>query len=163
MILITHAVVGAVLSGAINNPAGSFLAGVVSHYVLDAIPHYDYVDQRFVDDRFSKRSKLIFKFIILDGIFGVLLPVYFFQWNGLYGFLNIFLAIAGAMLPDALQGVQLYFPNKLTLFLNKIHKQVHYLFSERLLLQEFPFFGLSLQVLVIMLAMLVIPAYVGIK
>ena len=153
MILITHAVVGAALSRVANNPVPSFLVGIISHYILDAVPHYDYVDQKFVNDRFSEHSKLIFKFIILDGVLGALLPLWFFGWQDIYGFLNIFSAIIGAMLPDALQGVQLYFPNKFTLFLNKIHKQVHYLFINKLYLQDFPILGLFLQGLVVVCAL----------
>jgi hypothetical protein len=158
MILITHSVVGAALSGVTGSPVYSFLIGILSHYVLDAVPHYDYVDKRFVDDRFSKQSKVLFKFIMLDGVLGVILPLYFFEWQGFYGLLNIFLAIIGAMLPDALTGVHVYFPNKVTPILNKFHVGLHYLFSKKLLLQEFPIFGLCLQASIVTIIFWVIPA-----
>ncbi len=41
MLLVTHAVVGAAVGSATGNPYSAFLVGVVSHHVLDAIPHFD--------------------------------------------------------------------------------------------------------------------------
>ena len=39
-----HATTGLLLATAIPNPALAFLAGVGSHYILDAIPHGDEVE-----------------------------------------------------------------------------------------------------------------------
>ncbi len=149
MILITHAVVGAALSRITGNPMSSFMLAVVSHYILDAVPHYDYVDQDFVANPRSRRSRMIFKFIMLDGVLGVFLPLWFFGWSDIFGFLNIFLAIVGAMLPDAFSGVHLYLPNRITPLLNRFHVGVHYLFINKLYLQSFPILGLFMQGLII--------------
>lgn len=37
----THAISGAALGMAIGNPGGAFIIGVISHLVLDYIPHTD--------------------------------------------------------------------------------------------------------------------------
>jgi hypothetical protein len=43
MILCTHAVVGAALASFVpSHPAAAFAIGFASHFVLDAIPHWDY-------------------------------------------------------------------------------------------------------------------------
>ena len=43
MVLATHAFAGGILAAAITaNPAVAFGIGVISHFLLDAIPHWDY-------------------------------------------------------------------------------------------------------------------------
>jgi hypothetical protein len=43
MILSTHAVVGAALAGLMPfHPVAAFVTGFASHFVIDAIPHWDY-------------------------------------------------------------------------------------------------------------------------
>ncbi|MDH2348696.1 hypothetical protein [Bradyrhizobium sp. SSUT77] len=44
MILSTHAIVGGAIASLIpDQPALAFVAGIVSHFVIDAIPHSDYL------------------------------------------------------------------------------------------------------------------------
>ena len=41
MFMVTHAAVGALLGGAVNNGPLAFITGFASHFVLDMIPHGD--------------------------------------------------------------------------------------------------------------------------
>ena len=43
MILSTHAIVGAAIASFLpSHPTAAFVLGFASHFVLDAIPHWDY-------------------------------------------------------------------------------------------------------------------------
>src|ERR1700676_3562729 len=43
MILSTHAIVGAAIASFLpSHPAAAFVLGFASHFILDAIPHWDY-------------------------------------------------------------------------------------------------------------------------
>lgn len=44
MIIAAHTIVGGVAGEWIGNPALAFLIGIVLHFVLDSIPHYDTVE-----------------------------------------------------------------------------------------------------------------------
>jgi len=46
MCLFTHFAAGALVGGATGNPWAAAVAGLVSHAVLDAVPHYDHPDWR---------------------------------------------------------------------------------------------------------------------
>lgn len=41
MLFTTHAIVGAALGAATQNPALGFFSGFLSHHILDSIPHFD--------------------------------------------------------------------------------------------------------------------------
>ena len=46
MCLFTHFAAGALAGGMTGNPVIGLIAGIASHAVLDAIPHYDHPDWR---------------------------------------------------------------------------------------------------------------------
>lgn len=63
MYFTSHLLVGAALGGVVKNPAAGAAVGLISHAVMDAVPHHDYHDVKFG----------IMDFIIGLGIFAVLL------------------------------------------------------------------------------------------
>src|SRR6516165_2928546 len=80
MILSTHGIVGAALASFLPaHPIGAFIIGFGSHFVLDAIPHWDYpIKSRSVDpeigapmtfDRALLRDVVV---IGSDGLLGIL-------------------------------------------------------------------------------------------
>lgn len=113
MILATHAITGAAVGRMSSNPLVAFVLGFLSHFVLDAIPHWQYelisktqssnpleedmaLDRRFVRD---------FALLSFDCLSGILFSLLIFQ--GASGFSNpsltIFFGSLGGVLPDALQ------------------------------------------------------------
>ena len=52
MIVAAHVVAGGVLGELVGDPVPAFVVGFMSHFILDAIPHYDTVD----DGCYSKRQ-----------------------------------------------------------------------------------------------------------
>ncbi|MEK7566711.1 MAG: hypothetical protein AAB527_01070 [Patescibacteria group bacterium] len=111
MVLSTHAITGAAVASL--NPArpfSGFVAGFVLHFILDAIPHWDYkiksgsidpyVGSAFIFDRYFFGDVLR---IVSDLALGVSisLAVFYFYWPA--PIWAVLAGVAGGILPDALQ------------------------------------------------------------
>jgi len=131
MILSTHAVVGAAIASFLpSHPAAAFVLGFGSHFVLDAIPHWDYpIRSAAVDpkigaamtfDRALLRDAVVIGSDGLLGILGVLL--FFASADGLW---SILLGAFGAMLPDPLQTIHAHFPYEPLRTLQRFHRWIH--------------------------------------
>jgi len=156
MTLTTHALVGAAAASLFpGNPVLAFSAGFVSHFAIDALPHWDYgeyasswekdrnnpINSRFViDKKFFKKDFLLF---CADALIGLTLSVFVFcVW---YFHLPPFIISLGAcagLLPDALGSVYLTTHWPLLRPLQKFHIWVQ---KGRQLEQVSPLVGLSLQ------------------
>jgi hypothetical protein len=106
MILSTHAIVGAALASFLPaHPIGAFVIGFGSHFVLDAIPHWDYpIKSRSVDPKFGapvvfdsalRRDALT---IGSDAVFGIMIALLVF--GSRESFWAVLVGAVGAMLPD---------------------------------------------------------------
>ena len=156
MILVTHGVVGGALGLLIQNPLVAFVAGFVSHFVLDTIPHWDYnlasgrkgpgnshLDDIVINADFLRDS---LKFG-LDGIFGLLLPFLFFNGSG--GGLNwaVLFGAVGGMFPDFLQFVYVKLRSKPLALLQEFHNWIH----AKSTLKNRPVLGILFQALLVLL------------
>ena len=131
MILATHAVVGAAIASLIpDHPLGAFLAGVVSHFAIDAIPHWDY-PLRSMFRGADKGAALAldrglvidFSLIALDGFVGLVLAIWLFATPATM--LTIMMGIFGGMLPDPLQFAHRLYPHEPLRSLQRFHAWVH--------------------------------------
>jgi hypothetical protein len=136
MILTTHAIAGAAVACAVPNyPVAGFALGFASHFVLDAIPHWDYKLTSYSEDQNNPMNndmtldkKFIFDFakICLDVFVG------FACVFALSGFLNpiytlpLFAGAVGGVLPDALQFVYFKWRHEPLVALQKFHLRVHF-------------------------------------
>jgi hypothetical protein len=110
MLLITHAITGAALSTIQKSIPAGFFIGLVSHYLLDMIPHYDHNVEAFKNqDKAGIRKTLAL--IALDGLASVIIPLLLFSPANWPQFFILFSAIIGSILPDFLQGLALVFKN----------------------------------------------------
>ncbi len=112
MVLATHLVTGAALGQVISNPALAFFSGFLSHFLLDAIPHWDYhlaSLETNPDDKLDTKMALNRDFISdlakisLDLIIGatvLFLTFKFLNWQINAG---VILSALGAIIPDFLQ------------------------------------------------------------
>jgi hypothetical protein len=131
MILSTHAVVGAAIATLLpRNPALVFAAGVASHFVIDAIPHWDY-PLRGISVGRSKVGAIrlngaLFRdvcLIGLDAFAGLALAILLFaQVTPIW---IIMIAAFGAMLPDPLQVVHRLYPHEPLRTLQRFHEWMH--------------------------------------
>jgi hypothetical protein len=131
MILCTHAVVGAALASFVpSHPAAAFAIGFASHFVLDAIPHWDYsIKSRSINPMIG--APIVFDSALLqdavtigfDGLVGIIVALFLFgssasQWA-------ILLGAIGAMLPDPLQFVHARLPREPLRTLQRFHRWAH--------------------------------------
>jgi hypothetical protein len=115
MLIATHSIAGGIAGEYIGNPFLAFLAGIVIHFLLDTIPHYDTTD----DGKFTFRQ---LAFVGADCVAGLIILIFImradlsikspFLWGAIGGILpDIF---------DCLPGIQDYF--RKTSFGKKIHE-----------------------------------------
>ncbi len=150
MILVTHAVIGgAVMKLLPNHPALGLGLALISHFVFDAVPHwgyqlksYDYNKEEPLKSvlNFNKDfSKDLVK-ILLDGILGLILPLFLFGPN-----LFIFLGAGLAMLPDFFQFLYLTIKKDPFRSIQKLHHWFHTPFETK----EHNFLGLASNAIII--------------
>src|SRR2546422_576348 len=120
MILTSHALIGASAARIFtSNPILAFVIGMISHYLADAPPHWQYERLSIMSEKNPGKKGFVDKnllrdilFLGLDFCFGMLLPIYFFWADGSGTFpLAIVFGAFGGMFPDALQFFKHILPN----------------------------------------------------
>jgi hypothetical protein len=135
MILTNHAITGAALASLMpNEPLAGFAVGFLSHFVLDAIPHWDYALQSVQEDKNNSLNnnvildgrflKDILK-IGLDSTIGLLLSLLIFCFYFKSSVLAILCGAIGAMTPDVLQFVYMKWRHEPLVSLQKFHLWIH--------------------------------------
>lgn len=130
MTLTAHALAGAAAASLMpENPALGFCAGFASHFVLDAIPHWNYEPRSPALD--PKRggtlslNKALFSdlgIISFDGLLGLGLALLLFGRHGLW--FPAFAGVTGAYLPDALHFVTARFPREPFISFTRFHNGI---------------------------------------
>jgi hypothetical protein len=158
MILSTHAIVGGALASLFpSHPVVAFAAGFASHFVIDAIPHWDYPLQA-ISVAPGHRNKLKFDRPLLqdlvligfDGFAGLVLAVGLFATSATV--LTIVVGALAAMLPDPLRFVHSLFPREPLKSLQRFHRWIH---TKRRL--EWPL-GVSSQIVFVATVIGLVPA-----
>ncbi len=135
MTLATHTVVGAAVAAALpNHPILGGISAFASHFLLDALPHWDY---RILSASANPDtpSKLVFDRLFLldllriggDGLLGLAVAATFFLHGDLTQFSSwIWLVGAlSAILPDLLQFVYSKYPKEPVAHLQAFHRWIH--------------------------------------
>ena len=131
MTLSAHTIIGvAVASLTPNHPEIGFVTAFISHFAIDAIPHWDYtITSDFANPRNTNKSSMDRKFIfdlvrfsgdILLGLFFCFL--FFFQPSHLGFFVA---GVLGGILPDFFQFVYAKFQKQPFIFFQKLHHISH--------------------------------------
>ena len=117
MTLTAHAITGAAVASLTpNKPLLGFAVGFVSHFVLDAIPHWGYfLGSMKMDKNNPANDEMIInhKFwqdllkISFDGVVGFLISYLIFGLYFKYSFFIVLCGVVGAILPDALQFISI--------------------------------------------------------
>jgi hypothetical protein len=156
MVLSTHAVVGASIASFLpNHPVAGFVLGFFSHFLFDAIPHWDYkldsaekneenplnsdikLDKRFLGD--------ILKMVI-DLTLGFFLILLVFSIKESVSAQILFWGALGGVTPDALQFVYTKFRKEPLISLQRFHIWIH----AKNKIEE-PFIGIICQILIALL------------
>jgi hypothetical protein len=121
MNLTVHAAAGAIVAQYTGNPVLAFLFGILSHILLDMIPHGDsamYV--KYKNKELSARKAAAKT--ILDAILAIVLAVIFFNLPLPSSNLVLSMAIIGAIIPDVFIGFYELSLPRTPKFLKIIHK-----------------------------------------
>ncbi len=149
MILICHLVIGAIIASQTTSIFWIVFLAIVSHYILDTIPHIEYMSLPAEGIREANWLRLAFETskVLADAIIGVALI--FTIWRitlsnptnlALGGFFGIF--------PDILTGLFFIFPNSKILKKHRaFHEKVHFLQKKKYPL----YFRIFTQVAVVLL------------
>lgn len=133
MILLVHLIFGVTVGLFFTNLYLAILTAFLSHYLLDAIPHIEYIkfDIKNSKEEIINRSLLDILLIFFDFSLGILLISIFAGINFktlLFGFF--------AILPDTIFVIGLFWKNEFLAWHEKLDKK--FIFY---IIKKFPFFG----------------------
>ena len=153
MFLTVHATVGITVGQASGNIWLAFIAGLLSHFVLDIIPHGD---DNLIEDKnklSEKESNKLFKLGIIDGlIMSVLVSILYLQ-NQITLPILALSGVIGSILPDFIQGLYLIFKTPLLNRYFIFHGDIHFaLFKKGVSFKV----GLLIQGIILVLASILI-------
>ncbi len=130
--------VGAVIGVQSPNVWTAFCFGLISHYLLDFLPHWDYLNSLKVNNKLKMFAKISLDFII--GIIIVFILIWDYPQK-----LIIMSALIGSLLPDVLEFFYANFKMKWFKPFHDFHYKVHYYkglcFSKGILMTLFVSFG----------------------
>lgn len=148
MILTTHAVVGVALTQSLGSSPMMFIMGFLSHYVVDAIPHWHYTVPQIKHalDKSPGATARDFEYsflpdimrIAIDCALGLAFGIIFFSGSPV----GTISAVSGAVLPDLLVGLFLFYPSRVLRWHFIFHRWMH----ARTKLDHMHVIGVGLQV-----------------
>lgn len=145
MLLGAHLITGAVAGEYVDDPFLAFVTGIVLHFILDSIPHFDTTD----DGKITVRQVLL---IGIDGTAGIAILFYGYRdfsihhWSYLAGAL-------GGIFPDLIDNVPLWQKVVRSTKIGKKFNQFHTWIQWRSLS---PIPGLAVQYIVITVMVLIL-------
>jgi hypothetical protein len=162
MILVTHGIIGAAVGRLFpDKPIISFIAGFISHFLFDAVPHWHYrvfsqkkdpMDPMNNDMQFGWKFVMDLVDIGIDCAAGIALPILLFQGWG--GFSNISPAVLwgaiGAIIPDFFQFVHMKWRRGPFARLQYFHLWIH----SRAEIDDLHFIGIASQTAIIIAVVL---------
>lgn len=158
MTLATHIIIAAAVSKPVGiaYPVFVFLASLATHYLSDAIPHWDYRLRSLPEEKdmhnraFSSARAFLhdLKKIVPDALVGISVAALALWPETNEQYLFWALVVIGSVLPDFLQGV--YYATHLKILepIQRFHDLVH----TKIKLGPYPKFGIPFQVVIALLA-----------
>jgi len=146
MFATVHTASGLLIASKISNPWWIFFIGLISHYLIDLIPHGDRHLEDGLYNADTKKNKVILKIILIiliDLTISCSLVIYYLMINSWVNWQNTILAVFVVLLPDFLMGLakitNLFklensknFLIKLNLKIYKVHIKVHNFFPSKM-------------------------------
>ena len=159
MTLTTHIIVAAAVAKplAAYNPAFAFLAAFASHYLSDALPHWDYMLSVFKNE--EDKEKIKFQFTkssivanalppAVDAAIGTLIAAAIIWPDSPEKLIYLAAVVLGGTLPDILQGAYLA-GARLLKPLQTFHDTIH----TKIKLGPYPLVGIPFQILIFLTAL----------
>jgi hypothetical protein len=118
MVITPHMLVGAAIGTQAPNGWSVFILGLVSHYLLDFLPHWDYLYRVDIKNP-SHRKKIALDFLLGAGLILILTWSYPDKWL-------IIIGIGAALLPDFLEVIYKNFKINWLRPLARFHEKIHW-------------------------------------
>ncbi|MDP2631904.1 MAG: hypothetical protein Q8P30_04040 [Candidatus Uhrbacteria bacterium] len=129
MTITTHTAIGAAIGFSVGNPYLGFGLGLISHLLVDMIPHGDsLIAEEF---RIHKKRKRAFRLGTTDALFALLLALFIFNLPHVTSTMTVSLAIAGSIFPDLIVGLHDATKSKYLKRAVKVHWFFHDFFIKR--------------------------------
>ena len=154
MTLATHIAIAAALTKPVAgaHPVLLFTAGLASHYLSDAIPHWDYSMHSIGEKNngngrrwnFSRSSWFDIAKTALDYALGMALVLLVLEPHSSKEFVWILIATTGGVLPDFLQALYL-----MKFKFLKPHQRFHDFMHTKIKLGSYPWIGIPFQLLIL--------------
>lgn len=123
MFLVIHAAAGATLGAQVQNPFLAFFLGLISHYLLDAIPHGD---EKLRQD-FEDKHRIKCTFIVgIDFVLTILTIITMVWLDAPPNPLGLASGIFGALLPDFIQLIYFLSSHPWLKKFSNLHNAFHY-------------------------------------
>jgi len=160
MLITPHMVVGSTIGAAIDNPWIVIVLALLSHFLLDMIPHYDIGTRHFKEEKIVLDWKDWLWFTI-DGVAGIALTYYIYTITG--GHWLVWLGAAVGIAPDIIDdifrvsvkngklGVDMSKKIPVISAFHRFHEKIHYK-----LRPEQWYVGVLTQVLVVVLCLYIL-------
>lgn len=149
MFIAGHAAAGALIGEQIGtSPLLIFTLSMVSHFLLDVIPHGD---GHHVDDYFSgtkKHLKNLYNVLVVDTVATIIMVAWFMAYANINR-IAVAWGIIGGVLPDLLVGINEVWKNSRIKWFSKFHFLVHNALIDRIKVKPWP--GAVLQIAIIVL------------
>ncbi|MFH1564456.1 MAG: hypothetical protein ABIC82_01245 [bacterium] len=144
MLISVHTAIGVIIAKSITTSAtGIFLLAVVSHFVLDFIPHGDGNLMHWFSRRINR--DLILSLNILDAFITIFYLLYIFTYTIIPKSAHIFWAVLGSILPDVLNIYYQIFKPKFLKPFSSFHGYIHNYIPSKMTVKQ----GLLLQLVII--------------
>ena len=129
MYLSIHAAAGVLIGTYTAQPFIAFVLGLFSHFILDAIPHYDgniELKGHTLKTLNATQSNKLINLLIIEIILGVSAILMLYHQHPLLT-PTIFWAVSGSILPDIFQFLLLLSPgNTFLRWFDDLHQGIHY-------------------------------------
>jgi hypothetical protein len=127
MFLTVHALAGTLIGQAANQPWLGFGLGIVSHFLLDLIPHGD---EHLIKDKNLVTKKEIGKMVLLAAVDGLIMLILLFTLIKIRIIsltLTILAGIIGSIIPDFFNGILILLDQKYFKKAIAFHYNLHFL------------------------------------
>jgi len=130
MTITTHATIGAVIGQATGNPLLAFVFGILSHFLIDMIPHGD---SRLSDNFrvFHRKQKQAVAYTLVDAFIAILFILILANVKDISSIRTFSWGIIGGVLPDFLVGIYELSKTPLLKWFNTLHFTFHDFFLKR--------------------------------
>ncbi len=146
MNLSTHLAVGAALGYASHNPVLGFFAGILSHHLIDQIPHSDGGSLNVPVDDFIKDKRII-AIVAVDIV--MIAAVAFLLLNAKGAYWPMILGGIGGVLPDLIDNMPFWTPRLRKIEPFRFYHRIHEFFHFTIMDDDYVWMGVVVQLFLI--------------